>query len=721
MTGNINVGNRAGCGNPCLIPVGTLLRTPTQQNPGYEYVVRAVYTLNPNDTFSARYIGTQSSLTPDLFANPNALPTQDTLQGGPARNLGVFWTHVFSPTKVNEVRFTAQQINFTFGPLATTTSNPLYALPNLSIAGFSGVSFGSPSANFPQGRGHDTYEYQDAVSWTVGRHNIKVGADLSHLAINDAIPFNGRGTVTFASGGDCSAIGITSCTGLANFLDNFTGPSGSAGKQFGNPNVSFAQTTQAYYFQDSWKVIPTITLTYGVRYEYFSTPFNSLAFPAVNVATVYTDPSTTRTLQKSDKNNFGPRVGLAWNPGAGKTVIRAGGGVFYDGFFTNIQDNVASSAPNTLGGTLSASSAGRGLGNAIQQVANVTSTLNPLAAFSVIDSNLVSPMTYQWNFNVERQLPFSMVATVAYVGTRAERLFLSQELNPGVNGTRLDTARGSIGARINGGDSTYHGLQTELTRSFRNGLFLQVAYTYSKALDNGSEVFTSSGGSSYPQDPFNRGGERGFSAFDRTHRAAVTWVYSLPYRRGNAAGWRGAANYLVRNWSISGTAQLQSGAPDTIYFGGLDENKDLRATNDRPDLGNPKAPINYSDACLSSSTCISGVGQLQPNGSYVDFNTGAPGTRDQFRYIAVSGRTGSLGRNTFRNDWTQNYSFAVERIFPIPHLEHHQLEFRAEGINPFNHPNPGLVSPNLLDPTFMNKDITYTGGRILNLWLKYRF
>ncbi len=717
---SINIGNRAGCGSPCVIPVGTIVRTPTQQNPGYEYVVRGDYTASDKDTISARFIGTQSTLTPDLFANANSLPTQDTFQGGPARNLGAFWTHLFSPTQVNEARFTFQQINFTFAPITSTTSNSLYSLPNLNIAGFSGVTFGGLSSNFPSGRGHDTYGYQDAYSWSIGSHSIKVGADITHLNISDLIPFNGRGTVNFVAGGDCSSIGLATCTGLANFIDNYTGPSGSAGKQFGNPNLNFTQTTQAYYFQDAWKLRPDFTLTYGIRYEYFSTPFNALKYPAVNLASVLTDSLSTVVPERKDTNNWGPRVGMAWNPGGGKTVVRAGGGVFYDGFFTNILDNVASTAPNTLGGTLSAPSTGRGLASAIGLVPAVTATLNPLSSVSVIDSNLLSPLTYQWNFNIQRELPWNLLTTIAYVGTRGEHLFLNRELNPGVNGVRLNPARGSIGARTNTGDSIYHGLQADLTRHFRNGFLLEVAYTYSKAIDNGSEVFTTTGGTSYPQDAFNLRGERGPSAFDRTHRGSVTWVYSLPYRGGDA-GWRAVANQLLRNWTISGTAQLQSGAPDTIYFSGLDENRDLRSTSDRPDLSNPRAPLNLSSACINSSTCITGIGQMQANGTVVDFNTGAPGSPSQFKYIAVSGRPGNLGRNTYRNDWTQDYSFAVERIFPIPHLEHHQLEFRAEGINPFNHPNPGLVSANILDPVFLNTDIVKTGGRIVNLWLKYRF
>lgn len=709
----INIGNRTGCGSPCLIPVGQLVRTPTQVSRSYEYIVRGDWNATKDDTLTVRYIGSHNSLTPDLFANPNALPTTDTLQGGPARNFGLYYTHVFSPTMLNELRFTYQQIDFTFSPLASTLSNPLYAQPNITIAGFVGVSFGGLTSTFPQGRGHDTFQYQDTYSWVHGNHSVKAGADITHLQIGDVIPFNSRGTVGFVSGGDCSTIGLANCTGLANFIDNFTGPSGTAGKQFGSPNVAFVWNLQAYFIQDAWKITPTLTMNYGVRYEYYGRPFNFLPYPAV-AGTVLTDPINTRVPEKADTNNWGPRLGLAWNPGHGKTVFRGGFGVFYDGFFTNITDNVASSAPNVLGGTLVAPNTGRGSSGALQLVSSVTPTLNPKATLSVIEANLVSPLTYQWNANIERTLPWDTLLTLSYVGTRGNHLFINEELNPGVDGVRLNPNRGSIGARTNGGDSEYHGLQVDLRRNFHNGLFLELAYTYSRALDDGSEVFVNSGGSSYPQNPFNVSGERGPSAFDRPQRLAITWLYSLPYRGSSPIA------YLLKNWTISGTAQLQSGAPDTIYIP-EDINGDLRAGNDRPDLGNIHAPVNYSDACLNSPTCITGVGTYAPNGSLVDFNTGAPGSLSQFRYIVPVGRVGNLGRNTFRNDWTQDYTLAVERIFPIPHLEGHQIELRIESTNPWNHPNPGLISPNIDDPTFMNKSLVYTGGRSVFLWAKYRF
>ena len=202
--------------------------------------------------------------------------------------------------------------------------------------------------------------------------------------------------------------------------------------------------------------------------------------------------------------------------------------------------------------------------------------------------------------------------------------------------------------RTNAGDSEYHALQLDLRRTFAHGLFLELAYTYSKAIDDGSEVFTSSGGSSYPQNMFNVNGERGPSAFDRPHRLAFTWLYSLPYRG------HGVASYLLKNWTFSGTAQLQSGAPDTVFL--LEDlNRDLHAGNDRPIAGNPHAPPRSLMGCNSPACITSGLGMDHPYGSWSDYSTGAPGNLSQFRYIVQASGLGNLSRNTFRDACSQDW------------------------------------------------------------------
>jgi hypothetical protein len=204
-------------------------------------------------------------------------------------------------------------------------------------------------------------------------------------------------------------------------------------------------------------------------------------------------------------------------------------------------------------------------------------------------------MTYQWNVNVEHEFPGQWLATIAYVGTRGERLFLNHELNPGVNGVRLNPNRGSIFARTNNGDSVYHGLQLKAEHNFTKGLLFRAAYTFSRAIDNGSEVFVTSGGSTRAQDQFSFKGDRAPSAFDRKQRAVFTWVYALP-GVGPDSGFGHALKYATSGWQVSGSAAFESGAPETIYLGGFDANGDLSSFNDRPSVGSLGVPINYSPA-----------------------------------------------------------------------------------------------------------------------------
>jgi len=744
--GSINIGNRPGCGSPCLVEVGEEIRSPTALARSYEYTIRGDYNADEHNTFSGRFIGAHNSLSPDLFANPTALPTQDTYQGGPSTNLGLYWTHVFSPTKVNELRFTAQNISFLFGALPATSSNPLYNMPTVQIPGLDedGLLFGGLS-NFPQGRGHSVYQYQEAYSMIIGSHSFKMGADIVNLTENDTIFQNTKGSITVNSGGDCSAIGLATCTGLANFVDGYTGPGGSAGRQFGASTLSTPQTLQAYYFQDTWKMRPNFTLTYGVRYEYQGTPLNVLQYPTIQPSAAGLLAPFTRVPEQPDYNNWGPRVGIAYTPGFwkgllgdNKTVFRAGFGTFYDTLFSNIALNEAQTSPNLLGGILNAPGTGRGSPDALGLVNAVTASFNPLGLDDTASTNLKNPMSYQWNANIERQLPGDMLLTLAYVGTRGTDLFLNEELNPGVNGVRIDPEKGDIRVRSNLGNSIYHGLDVKVERNFRNGLLVRGAYTFSKAIDNGSEIFITSGGSSLPQNLFNSAQDRGPSAFDRRHRAVFTWIYDIPGFH-NLTGSAKAFTWPLRDWQLSGITSLQTGAPETVSLIGYDQNGDLNGGNDRPNLSNPSAPINYSPACLSNPSCISGVGQINPDGSLVDWNTGAPGTPSQFRYIVTNvlgiGPNGNLGRNTFYNPGRIDVNMALTRVIKTP-WEGKQLEFRAEAFNPFNHPNAGGgasvdsnpteglvpgVSGDILSANFMNKSTTYIGGRYLQLWLKFRF
>lgn len=736
---SIPIGDRVGCGSPCEIEVGTFIRPDSASSPSYEWVARADYVPNEHDSFFVRFLATRSNLSPDLFANPTALPTADTEQGGSSRNLGTNWTHSFSPRVLNEVRFSAQTIDFGFNPTAATLANPLALEPGLGLASSLGTTLwgGFEQGTFPQFRNHKLYQFQDAVSIQKGAHSFKLGVDVSLLEINDGIPFNSNGLLTYNEGGDCSAIGLATCSDLANYVDDFSGPGGIITRQFGNPRVNVPTNIQAYYFQDTWKVKSNLTLTLGLRYEYHPPDYsNVLVFPAVRRATVLTDPFDERFPVEPDRNNFAPRFGFSWSPrfwpglfGDGKTVIRGGYGVFYDAFFTNISNNTAAGAPNTLGANLQGG-AGRGFANARTVVLpSITATADPLNRVDSVVSDLVNPVTQQWNFNVQRELPGKFIAEAAYVGTRGQRLYVNEQLNPrtpaglGIPGPRLNPLRGQIVVRGNRGDSNYHGLQTSVRRSYGR-LFFQGSHTWSRSLDNMSEVFATSGGASRWQDVFDARSDRGPSAFHRKHRGVITWVYDLPSPRGDSGGMK-VLSWLARDWTTSGQISFQTGSPETIFLGGFDLNGDGEAFNDRPDLGNLNAPINYSGACFADPNCITGVGVDLGGGVIGDLNTFAVGTVNDYRYIfRLDEQNGNVTRNSIYNPGRQDYNLSVLRRIKVG--ERHQVEFRADFINAFNHPNRGggpvpSIVGDAFDPRFLDADLTRFGGRSLRLWLKYQF
>jgi hypothetical protein len=436
---------------------------------------------------------------------------------------------------------------------------------------------------------------------------------------------------------------------------------------------------QAYFVNDTWRIKPNLSLNLGLRYENYGTPSNVLEFPAF---AGFDQPFDAVAKQKADNNNFAPRFSFAYTPhiagwlfGEDKTVIRGGFGVGYDLFFNNILSNTAASPPNAFGVSLLGSSVGgRGFANAGVNSLPTSGSPNPLAAVTTIDPDLVNPMTWTWNLDVQRELPGNLIVDAAYVGTRGLRLFLNEQLNPGVNNVRVHPERGSIVARTNGGDSIYHSLQTRVERGMKNGLLFRFAYTYSKAIDDAaSEVFVTTGGASRASNPFDRRADRSVASFDVPHRAVWSFIYDIP---GPKQGFLGQVAGL---WRIGGIYRLQSGSPETVFVGGIDLNKDLENFNDRPAVGN----LNASPRSVAILGSLFGI--PSPTG-YIDAN-GNPVNPADARYIVDPAiRTNIVGRNTLRGNRTNTMDLSLNKGFRLP-FEGHKLEVRFDFFNVFNHPN----------------------------------
>jgi Carboxypeptidase regulatory-like domain/TonB dependent receptor/TonB-dependent Receptor Plug Domain len=679
LRGTTNVVNVALGGGRPDVPFGTVTTFAPAPTNTYDLLGRVDWTPNENNNFAARYL-----LTDQSVMNQFPTPFEGFAVDVPSRvqNFYLSHTRILSARMTNEFRASYGRFNVLFGARDPEAVNfgPEFLFGGIPVTGIGAL--GGISSTFPQGRVFNNYQFQDTITYTKGGHTIRAGTDLVVQRAKQFVPFNAQGTLTFSAGGGFPTFG--------NFVDQFSGTQGPfAAKVFGSPVIYPDAFQQAYFVNDSWRVKQNLTLNLGLRYENYGTPSNVVPFPAFAGFGV---PIDTVVKQKSDNNNFAPRFSFAYTPrfapwlfGDEKTVIRGGVGVGYDLFFNNILSNTGGASPNVAASTLLGSSVGgRGLPNAGINTLPATGTRNPLAGITTISPDLVNPMTYTWNLGVQREMPGNIIVDAAYVGTRGIRLFINEQLNPGVNGVRLHSDRGSVVARTNGGDSIYHSLQTRIERAMRNGLLFRFAYTYSKAIDDAaSEVFVTTGGASRASNPFDRRADRSVASYDVPHRAVVSFIYDLPGPK------EGLMGQIAGFWTLSGIYRIQSGAVETPFVGGIDLNGDLEAFNDRPAIINPNAPAN-SVAILDSE-----FGVTSPTG-YVDAN-GDPINPGSVRYIVDPAiRTNIAGRNILRANRVNTMDLSLNKAFKMP-FEGHRLEVRFDFFNVFNHPNFSWARPGTSD------------------------
>lgn len=717
------------------IQFGTATRQSAQPVNTYDYVTRVDWTVSAKNSASFRYLATKQ-LFSNQFPDPSTGVTGSQFPGfeidvpSLAQNLFISDTHVFSPGTLNEFRFGYGRFNILFGPRDAdlVTSGPQFI--------FSGtpISTVGLSQSFVQGRIFNNFQFQDTITHTIGNHTFRLGADILVQRAKQFVPINTRGTLTFAPGGGFPTFG--------NFVDAFSGVgAGAAAKVFG-AGVDYPDvTTQAYFINDSWKVRPNLTLNLGLRYEYFGAVANNAGFPAF---TGFDAPLQTRVEQKTDKNNFGPRVSFAYSPhfesgifrtllGSEKSVLRGGFAINYDVFFNNILSNIMATSPNALGTTITgATLGGRGIANFNDNALPATLVANPQATQNTIPANLKNPQTYVWNLGIQRELPGHNVLDLAYVGTRGTRLFINEQLNPGILGStnpnrRVFASRGSVIARTNGGDSIYHGLQARLERSFRNGFLYRATYTFQKTIDNtNSEVFTTTSGTSVGSNPFDRKADRGVSDFDVPHVFTFSGIWNIP-----SMGSSRFLKALTSGFLLSGIWRYQSGNVESPFVFGTDLNHDLSGTNDRPAIANPSAP---ATSVAFANSLAGGFGCDPSSTGYFDLNCNSVALSASRYVVDPAIRTGIAGRNTLRAPGYNTIDMSLQRSFKVPftRMEQDRFEIRFDYFNVFNTPIfrwevGGLADGDVTNPFFnqpnLNSGVSVgtTGARSGRLQLRYVF
>ena len=675
-------------------------------------------------------------------------------------NAMLAYTRVLSPTLTNELRLPYNRITLGFPVNPANEAGktlPLYNIGGLTSSGVGSLIsgyFGVP-ANLPQGRIANNYGLQDTVSWTHSTHTVRAGVDLLLQRSRQFAPITERGLFSYQSGGGY--------TGFANFIDDFGGSNGSVQRDFGSPAYYPSLFRQAYFIQDRWRATPALTITAGLRYEYFGLPMNSLRTPAFtglfNVDPVtFSGPYSQPNSVAADRNNFAPGLGLTWNPsargplalllGEKKTVIRSGYQIGFDSFYNNIASNAATSSPNVVATSVPStvsSALPRGLANLSTLIPQAARALTPLDSQTLMDANLRNPYYQRWSIGIQRQFDRNTMLDVSYVGSRGLKLYITETMNPVVPASlqinpanvssipasrlasRYDRLQGSRNIRTNNSASNYNSLQTQLTRRYSGGFTANFAYTWAKMMDYSSDVFATTAPAQTAVPPIFGGlrRERAVSLFDRTHRFVLLSQYELPWFKNQT----GALSMVAGGWAVSGVFTYETGVPVNILNG--QDADGIDGAYDRP-IFNP----NGTPGVRAQPSSASATGYINPD------VTGRPAIDPATAmYIAIPANagstvapTGNLGRNTFRAAPTNNIALNVFKRVRI--TERFSTEFRAEFYNVLNHPQRGQGSVSPFSPgdsnpsanvytspagRFLNLNVLDGGGRVVRYQLKFVF
>jgi len=647
-----------------------------------------------------------------------------------ARGYDLGYTHTFSPTMVNEARIAYNRDNYGYMPPMYgqyVSKNLGIANANINAETTGGALIGGWKGDLeytgdyglyavPQ----NTYEVNDSVSWARGTHTIKFGGTFIRRQVSFFNPQEGKGYF-WIDGGTVDFTGYEVSELLAGGMDNY---------QIGSQAGYFANIGQedGVFAQDTWRYNRRLTLTYGLRWDLLTRPFEphnqQASFNVANGQVMEAGVNgVSRSIISQDHTNFGPRVGFAYDlRGDGKTVVRGGYGMFYyldygginnqlgeqapfggsssylatNGYCTTFTGELSSVTPmawdggyNCNGYTAPSTVAYSGTGS-IGYPGSAPTTGAALPARGYINFNPAAPpagttmiavnvnnknsMVQEWNLQIERQLGATNVVNIAYVGTHGSRLstYYPYNLNQFVTGAQNFPSMGGINYNNYNGISNYNGLQLHAEHRVAKGLTGTASYAWSRTLDDSPGAFQGQSAALY----YNPLAGYGNSSQDQRQIFSTSILYMLPFGRGQrfAGQISRPVDWVVGGWQTSITAMVQSGTPVDLQTGHY-------APGNRPDkIG----PITYPKS-------ISGYW----------FNPAAFGdptnVTGSVSHATTYTRLGTLGRNQVFGPGYRAINWSVQKNI---HLTDKQtLELHGDAFNLFNsaeftNPNSNLTGGN---------------------------
>ena len=720
-----------------------------------EDVVRIDHALTPKLQLMGHYLhdAVTTAFYPPLWQGAT-YPTVGTTMGNPSWSAIVKLTQTISPNVLNETAFLYSGNTIHLAPVALAgysytqpagwTATSFFPLANNFQARMPQINLGAPyntqwsSSYFPWKNSFEGYEPRDDFSWTKGVHQLKFGFSWLHDPKNQQLQYNTQGTAVFnnSSFSDDSYINF-----LLGDVSNFSQLNYLAGKHWVNNNYSF-------YALDNWHVMPRLTLNLGIRFDGMPHAYERYNQFANFVAADYNtglgyplDPDGTinpafltssngglfylNGIQSAGVNGFPrgvvknyyktwqPRVGFAYDlSGDGKTVIRGGFGMFFERVQGNDVYNAALNPPFAY----------------IPSANNVyfsdpsTSALTGLTTAQTFPSNLNTlqynyepPGTSMFSLGVQRQLAPSVIAVVQYAGStgwhqsddrQVNTLPLMDSANPAnpydlrkgvANGTlnanlfRIYPGFGSIQQQENTTNFSYNAFQAGLRMDNKHNLTVQLAYTYSHAIDQVTYDLNA------VTNPFNTAYDRGSGALDRRHIFNANYIYNFPFFANSS---NLAERIFLSGWSISGITVAQTGIPQPLNYNGADTlGLGGNGAANRPDL---VAPVSYPHTRLAWFNTSSFGAPLAPWDG---------GTGQGF---------GSAGKDKIVLPGLFNWNLALFKTIPLTPGEGANLQLRFESFNTFNHTQFQNIDNGFTDGNFGQVTSSYD-ARTLQLGAKINF
>ncbi len=668
-------------------------------------------------------------------------------------------TYAFENASVLDVRVSHSIINAGKRPPLIGGASPfeLYGitgLPNdpeinggLTTQTIGGLSQLGRQATNPQFQNPTNTDLRGSYGFALGKHNLKIGYE--YLRVNtdvqDTNPLLGLDTYTGQFSRPPAIPGTPTtppvpappANNLYNLSDFFFG----LRSQYELANLTIAEMRQRFHFayvQDDFKVNQKLTLNLGLRYE-FGTPYteanNRLSNydPATNSILLASDGSLyNRSLVDPDYNNFGPRLGFAYNI-FDKTVLRGGYGVGYnylnrlgsaDILGTNFpiitRAAVAQNAPDpTLNPLCAGDTFAANCFRTTQQGYPTGGLPNNVTLYVPRDNKTAS--VQNWQLSIQREIFGNMVLDVAYVGNRAKNLVILADYNqarplttaelalpaaqrPSLQARRPIQGFGTISAVLPEGFSNYNALQIKLERRFSQGLYFLNSFTWSKAIDNASQVLEEpNGNTGTPQNVYDIASNKGIGAYDQPFNNTTSFVFEVPFGRGRRLGTNlnPVLDSIFGGWVLSGVNTMTSGQPITFRYG------PSPVTNNLPSF--------LGGVALRPNVICDPVNrENRPNpttGYFVRSCLTTPTLDQPF---------GNAGRNIARSDNYFNFDLGVHKQFKLPINEETRLEFRAEFFNLFNRTNFQAANPDITSAAFSNISSTFP-ARQIQLALKFTF